>query len=468
MGTLIIHAGMSKTGSSSIQRWLSDNVRWIQSQYGFRMLAVNIEDPDTPHVVVCPSGAVASHLGYEPLSSVGVAKLFDQLNCILGDQGVALMTSEAFSSWFYSGRAKVLPTLGTFALAHDVSIAYYVRPQHSALEAAWCQWGFREPFKPSEFLSRRLHSLHFTSTMRRVRDEAPGLSFTIRPFRRDLLNSGDVVTDFAKVFLGINDAVHLSGSTWENRGLPLELVNILRYAPSGQFWESPHDNRKLRQLRALGLGSWPTSGSPKAHRSRTVLQAFCHAEFEPENRQMIHDLRWPTDHFVPPPTDQSDVSADLMALDDLWEPDASDWERELLFHALATLLDRETISHEVGTSGRSQHSQDSRRLSSPSRSTPRMMWARLSETARQTVAARPYVAVAERGVAAGMPTRVVRRNGRTMIGTAWRGGRSRMTGWSALAWAGILRLMGGSSNRSTTCYGRPLVTPLTRQPRKTP
>jgi hypothetical protein len=343
MGTLVIHAGMSKTGSSSIQSWLADHASWLQAERGVHLLAVRTTAEASPVVVPCEDGSSASSVSPKPLNAAGATKLFTQLNKWLQRWNTVVMTSEGFGSWFYSARARVmLPALDKFAVEHDVRVAYYVRPQHTALEAAWRQWGFREPLKPSEYIRRRVESLHFLTTLDRVRDHAPHVSFVMRPFRSDLLERGDVVADFAKYFLGITDVQFSPSDTWENRGLPLELVNVLRYAPKGLFWASPDDNAKLRKLRRLGVTEWPITQSTKVQESRALLQAFCNREYEPENHVLSERLAWCTDHFVPPaPVDLDDECIDIGKLDELWEPEASKQEQALLFHALSALLQAE-------------------------------------------------------------------------------------------------------------------------------
>jgi hypothetical protein len=126
----------------------------------------------------------------------------------------------------------------------------------------------------------------------------------------------------------------------ENRAFPLELVNILRHAPSGLFWESQHDNSKLRRLRGLGIAEWSVSESAKTIQSRELLRAFCHREYEPGNQELIRRLGWCTDHFVPFGTVSSFTETlDLTELDRLWEPDSSAQEQELLFNALRLLVE---------------------------------------------------------------------------------------------------------------------------------
>jgi hypothetical protein len=343
MGTLVLHAGRGKTGSSSIQCWLGDNAGWLRRQHGVHvMAAVRTDHPNGFDVVECQHGSSKSFLGHWPLDRVGAEKLFATLDGSLGTDKMIVLSSEGFGRWFYDINEAVLARLDRFALVHEVKVAYYVRPQHTSLESAWRQWGFRQGIRPSEFLTERLASLHHSSTVDGVADTAPHVSFLVRPFRTDLLEAGDVVADFAKEFLGIRDVPMVPGARKQNVALPLELVNILRHAPRGMFWTSPHDNAQLSVLRSLGVAEWSTTASTKIEESRLVLQAFCHREYEGDNQRLLRRFGWCTDYFVPPPLGREGRNEDLTDLDRLWEPDASEQERALLFKALLALVQRGT------------------------------------------------------------------------------------------------------------------------------
>jgi hypothetical protein len=346
MGRLVLHAGRGKTGTSSIQRWLAEEATRLRAEHGVHVLTIRpTGDPDRPEVIAAARSSSKSFIGHAPLSTTGATALFAQLDERLQRHSIAVVSSEAFGTWFYNPRSEVLPELEKLALEHDVRVAYYVRPQHTALEAGWRQWGFRQKVRPSEFIKNRLKSFHYCATFDMVCSRAPNVAFIVRPFRPDLLHAGDAVTDFAANFLGLVDVSGGQTHTWDNRGWPLELVNILRYAPDGLLWTSPHDNAKLAGLRKFGVTDWPLDESTKARSSRLILQAFCHAEYEAGNQRLINHLGWSTDHFVPPVELEGLAGAtDLAELDSLWEPDASESERALLFHALSALVDRHMLS----------------------------------------------------------------------------------------------------------------------------
>jgi hypothetical protein len=339
MSTLVLHAGRGKTGSSSIQRWLAREAKRLQSEHGVHVLvATNPSAPGGSQVVACQGGSAKSSLGHWPFDAARAEMLFTSIERALDRHGTVVLSSEGFGRWFYEANPEVLSVLQDLALRHDVKVAYYVRPQHANLESAWRQWGFRTGCRPSEFVLERVPFLDHTTALDRVRDVAPRIFFVVRPFRRDLLIDGDVVVDFATTFLGVPD-LKVSSEDRDNVGFSLELVNMLQHAPPNLFWTSPHDNRMLAQLRRIGAAEWPITESSKSRDSRELLQAFCHQRYEQGNQQLIRCFDWHTDHFVPPVAGFTDRAVDVTELDRLWEPDASEAELELLFHALSALLE---------------------------------------------------------------------------------------------------------------------------------
>jgi len=350
MGMIVFHAGMAKAGSSSIQRWLAARAATLASEYGVHPMRIVAHGADGgPDVVpATPSLALSELVGVqdpyadvEPVEARRAATraVFDRLDGLAGDRTVVL-TDEGYQLAFWNRDEAFLCELDELARAHRVRVAYYVRPQHTAMEAAWRQWGFRLPIRPSKYLERRIQQFDYLQTNEDVREVAPHVSFEMRPFRDDLLVGGDVVVDFATTFLGAEElTVAARDEQRSNRGLPLELVMMLR-GGKDRFWASHHDNDRLDQLRDI-VTRWDIPESGQVRRSREVLQGFCHRRFEPGNRRLIEALGWDTEQFVPVPEESTGpgaVDADLAALDELWTSTATDAVRELVFCALAELL----------------------------------------------------------------------------------------------------------------------------------
>lgn len=345
MGTIVLHAGIPKAGSSSIQEWLRKHSAALRRRYEIFVLVSRCEkDSSAKSTGACPRVSLTLHEG----SSVNLGSLvrhylaqndnkkdiceqfFEQLDRAAECYPFVVLSDEALAHLFWRSEMIFLHGLGRLAGRHHIRVAYYVRPQHTALEAAWRQWGFRTGWKPSQYLANRARQLHYFATRVAMRRAIPKVSFEVRPFRRDLLDSGSIVVDFAQRFLNLSDSPFLRSDIWVNRGLPLEIVNLLRNVPAGVLWQSIHDNDRLNRLKHI-VGRLEVPESEKIQKSRRILQRYCYETFEMDNLRLIAALGWQTDHFIPhpEPLSQSPLQ-DLSALDTLWEPSASEAELKFL------------------------------------------------------------------------------------------------------------------------------------------
>jgi hypothetical protein len=349
MALIIFHAGMSKTGSTSIQEWLAAHLPLLRSR-GIHSMRIEQSKPADPVALVPSTRANATSkflpAARDPATRPEVARrICEQLDAHAAHADVLVVSSESYEVFFNDAAnaagdvTSVLGHLDALACAHSVRVAYYVRPQHSWLESAWLQWGFRDFRQPDVWLRRQRSKLEYLQISEQVRQSAPHLSFEMRPFRVDLLDGGHVVSDFARVFLGLRDLPPASTpERWSNRSIPLEMAIVLRDAPPGMFWSNMHDNKVFYPLKKLIL-QWNLPQTEVVARSRQVLQRYAHATFESDNQRLVRELGWNTEYFVPPAED-SEEAADtgLAELNLLWKSAASDAERQALFRALQQLL----------------------------------------------------------------------------------------------------------------------------------
>ncbi len=328
MAEIVVHAGMPKTGSTSIQLWLSANAKRLQEQ-GYTVVAAprnqagEIEFAPFKGRGRLNSGWFAPGAMRNPLKH---RRLGDAFASALEDAseryGNLIVTGERLAPLFES-KSLALPPLQRLSMRHEVRVAYYARPQHTAMEALWREFGSRSGKEPSVFFRDDIDSLHYAASRAAVRALAPGLGFKPRPFCRDLLESGDVVADFAARFLGVEQGKQVR---WANRGLPLEAINLLRALPRGAFGRSPFDVERLRCSYEL-LANHRLPEEDRTALSRRVLHKYAYERFAAENAK----LGWRD--FVPPP-DGPDEIPGLDALDELWKPQASPAELALLARAL--------------------------------------------------------------------------------------------------------------------------------------
>jgi hypothetical protein len=338
---VLLHAGMPKTGSTSLQTWLARERRSALRDRGVQVLVAWpwLLHQRRPGVALGPpvlgradSRRLGHRLNLENHQAGALAEsLFEQLDRAADDAAITVLSSEALAERFARADERFLAGLDALGRRREVRVAYYVRPQDEALEAAWRQWGFRAPVPPSLFVKRRAPHHDYFRTLETVRELAPNVSFEPRPCRRDLLAGGNVVDDFARHFLGLSSSGNRGPDRelWANRGLPLPVVNALRAGESGGLWSSRHDNRRFRVVKRLAA-DLEVPESEAIRRSRLVVRAYAHETFEAGNRRLIAELGWPTDAFVAPVEDDlSDEELSLPRLDELWAPEAS--EAELAF-----------------------------------------------------------------------------------------------------------------------------------------
>jgi hypothetical protein len=344
VGVIIFHVGMPKAGSTSLQLWLAERHTMLRERNIACMRIAQFFDDDpitlepiTPTDVT--SKFVANEDEHRPEA---VRRLCDALDAYAQRDEVVVLSSESYEVLFsMTGRRDVLPHFDALARAHDVRIAYYVRPQHTWLESAWLQWGFRRSeVTPAAWALSNRKRLNYFRTLQAARETAPNLAFEVRPFRADLLDGGSIVTDFARHFLGVRDVPPTTaGELHANRSIPLEVALLLRAAPPGAFWSDLSDNTQLYALKDLVLG-WDLPVSPALERARLVLQWHARRAYEFGNRKLIAELGWETESFVPPldPAMASD-DLELDELDTLWRSTASPVELGITVRALQSLLD---------------------------------------------------------------------------------------------------------------------------------
>jgi hypothetical protein len=363
MGTIVVHAGRAKTGSSSLQSWLSQNADTLR-QDGVCVLAAHAQDrgetrqlsltelrmgqnANVSHAIKRASVQEAGQ-ATRTLPSQAVESLVAQLAATASRYPVTVISGEILQRAFAGSDRALLAGLDQIAGQHQVRVAYYVRPQHTALEAEWCQSGYRSPLGAAEFLARESGFLHYHDTLMSVGQLAPNLSFEPRPFHRDLLYGGHPAADFAHHFLG-RDARPEATHAWLNRGLPLEVMNALHRAP-----EKLRSSAKVHRMKETALADLSAPESGEIVRSRRLLQAYCHSVFESGNRQLLATMGWDAQAFVPAADaiEDHDISHVLQTIEDLWEPKASPVELAALYASLEQAISRDNRATSTGQTRR--------------------------------------------------------------------------------------------------------------------
>jgi hypothetical protein len=120
--------------------------------------------------------------------------------------------------------------------------------------------------------------------------------------------------------------------------MPLEVVNALRFAPPGLFWDSMFDNGRFERIKSLFLGC-SIEPSESISRSRELLHRHCWDEFEAANLNMAEALGWGVEHVIAPPAVDADEPSDLDRLDTLWASPIPESDLPQLFTALELAIE---------------------------------------------------------------------------------------------------------------------------------
>ena len=137
MAEILIHAGMPKTGSTSLQRWLIDNAERLQTQRGVQMLVATNRTRRNPtrRVQVEPyesgtvnSGLVVRAWGLGCFAPEVPLRFLAELDELATQFGNVLVTGEGLSKFLWTVDPQVLAGFQALARRHTVRVSYYVRP----------------------------------------------------------------------------------------------------------------------------------------------------------------------------------------------------------------------------------------------------------------------------------------------------------------------------------------------------
>ncbi|MGQ0486529.1 MAG: hypothetical protein ACT4SY_14400 [Hyphomicrobiales bacterium] len=193
--TIFIHAGMHKTGSTAIQRFLTGNADRL------RALGIYLPVAGTEVLAHNHTAIVRAVARFDQTDAGGV---FDRLRSELTQAGYprqVLISTEDFSPKF--GRPPFLHNLARFciALGYAPHVVVYVRPQAAAINSLFTQrvknWRAVAPFH--EYFRAQLAAPlsqfpHLFAALRADRR----FRLTVRPYSRQIITTG-LIGDFLTV-----------------------------------------------------------------------------------------------------------------------------------------------------------------------------------------------------------------------------------------------------------------------------
>src|SRR3954470_24968609 len=147
---VIFHAGMAKAGSTTVQTWIGTHADKLRADLGIETVVLRRNEVagGPPVLERYDSGEVNSgwFLYRYALSerNPGVLdEIFDPLAALTTSSDTLLISAESFGQLLAEHDKEFVARLEAMAQVNEVRVVYYVRPQHTSIEAAWRQWGFR-------------------------------------------------------------------------------------------------------------------------------------------------------------------------------------------------------------------------------------------------------------------------------------------------------------------------------------
>ncbi len=186
MGQIWLHIGTPKTGSTSLQGFLSQNEEQLRRDAG-----INYMTAGRKHIAHNPLAAAARRGGIEPILDAIVAEADAQ------PELTHVISSEMLFN-FYTTR-KLIGTIPD-ALRGRTKVLCYVRRQDIYLEALYKQLLKNSRIQPDRqaFLEDSDRHLRYFDVLSTYAEVCGAENIIARPFSTKTLLEGDVVLDFAK------------------------------------------------------------------------------------------------------------------------------------------------------------------------------------------------------------------------------------------------------------------------------
>lgn len=245
----IIHIGAHKTGSTSIQKWLTENSSNLASEGIFYPLELT-----NPQISFYGQHVIPWNLLGWSDQGLGVGKkLIDsglkELENFIHEKDTLLLSSEDFVWLKDSHICKLKEVLN----GYKIDVVIYVRRQDEATQALYQTdvLYYHQTQMFSDWLQPRIDAFDYFAICERWRTQAQA-QIIVRPYDLIRQQEGDVVRDFLEVISGIvRRPLALDSPTRRpalNPTLPDFVVNMARY-----YNARPSADRVIPALKRLGL-----------------------------------------------------------------------------------------------------------------------------------------------------------------------------------------------------------------------
>jgi len=294
MNKFFIHAGFSKTGSSSIQYGLGHHLAALNHR-GYFLFGKNITlgrdgaHPRLPLWCLEDAAREGRMLTETVLQAAGT----------VGPDDTLLLTSENLSQLS-------MPALFAGIDRHlDVTVVFYMRPQTDWIASAWKQWGLKTGVTLEAYASGclELHHPSYLSFIEAWQNALGSARILVRPFFMDVMAGGDPAVDFFSI-IGFEDyRADLLGSA-VNSSMDCSLLHVMMLNASSLF-TGIHDLRLDQRLTPRLPAEARSSNLPMLSDD---MQAAIEEHFREETQAILRRFsgitdvdRFYADHFVPRP-----------------------------------------------------------------------------------------------------------------------------------------------------------------------
>ncbi|WP_414462572.1 hypothetical protein [Hyphomicrobium sp. DY-1] len=286
-GKIFVHIGGEKTGTTSLQEFLTRNASKLSPQgFYYPSEPDNIIFSHTAHFPVAAS-LIDQKVGFIDRQRRTTLSLVPASlkRTIAGTNCTTILSCEHFSSRLKN--VEQLRALRNLLPADEIKIVYYIREPSDLALASWSTFvlcGGRQEFDPSIVVPANRYFNHL-ETLRLWGTVFGDENLIVREYKRLALRCGDIRRDFCDV-LGIQTAA-MQFDQDANQSIDLQRLEVLRYLnfALSEFHECEDKWLVAENLRAVVSSHIPEGGDLNmliSEKERTAIKA----RFYDVNRQI--------------------------------------------------------------------------------------------------------------------------------------------------------------------------------------
>lgn len=311
---VVVHAGMPKAGSTSLQYWLGGNGLRLREQgiVPVRLTGAGGAAPRWEPVVEGTAWSPASLMGPGFGRAEAAVRFEADLRALLGTASTLIVSAEGLHGRLWAGDPALLATLERLAADVLLELVIFVRPQHVAVESGWRQWGFRTAVAPSRWMADRARRLDHRWLFA-LAERLPDIRVRILPAVDARGAPADVVARFATDVLDLppEDPTVTEPRPAANAGLPLAVCAHLSRRDDPRLWRGMHDNERFDRLKDVLPDDLRDldQREPLVGLVRERIAAWASQRFGASNEAFLAEMGWPAEGWPAPPRSSATIEA---------------------------------------------------------------------------------------------------------------------------------------------------------------